>query len=147
MDAQDVDMKNWKIDFVWWRGQIFETIDQLKNAVGAGSVSIEKMVDPEDAHEPTLFSSLNFRGKPEPEEPRRGPQSFMPDGRRYKVNGHHVEWQGWEFNFGVRSATSKGDFISNSYCPKGMYMLCLLYYMINFLMFHFYKLLTYTLLH
>ena len=59
--------------------------------------------DPENAHDRTLYSSLNFRGEPQPQKPQRGPRSYYPDGRRYKVDGHHVTWQGWDFNFGVKT--------------------------------------------
>ena len=107
MDASDLNVNNWKIDFVWWRGAIYDTISELLDAVDRRAIIIENQADPSDAHEPTLYSTLNFRGRPEPEEPRRGPQSFMPDGRRYKVNGQKVEWQGWQFNFGVRTAHGK----------------------------------------
>jgi diamine oxidase len=46
---------------------------------------------------------MNFRGEPEPTEPMRGPRSYYPDGRRFSVQGHHVEWQGWAFDFGVKT--------------------------------------------
>ena len=86
---------------------MYNNIEELKVAVDSRRIIVDKMADPKDANERTLYSTLNFRGRPEPEDPQRGPVSFMPDGRRYKVDGHNVKWQGWEFNFGVRSALGK----------------------------------------
>ena len=51
------------------------------------------------------YSSLHRRGKPIPEHPQRGPESFMPDGRRYQMTGHHVEWLGWTFHYNMHSTT------------------------------------------
>lgn len=36
---------------------------------------------------------------------KRGPRSYMPDGRRFSVVGRHVSWQGWSFYFNIRSTT------------------------------------------
>jgi diamine oxidase len=66
-------------------------------------VPVKPVLDPENAYDRSLFSSLNFRGDPQPEKPMRGPRTYYPDGRRYSVEGHHVKWQGWEFDFGVKT--------------------------------------------
>ena len=51
----------------------------------------------------TAFSTLDQRGTHVPDKEQHGPLSYMPDGRRYTVNGHNVQWQGWQFDFNMRS--------------------------------------------
>ncbi len=100
--------EEWYVDQVWLRGHRFADIeDLLANYYTIKHDVIKPLLyDPED---PNLYSSANYRGDPIPNDPpRRGPVSFMPDGRRYSLNKHHVEWQGWEFDFSLRTVRGLG---------------------------------------
>ena len=90
----------YQVNFVWFRGETYKNFEEMA----------EKYSKPPGTGEPPVFennkdlySSLHHRGDPVPERNQRGPRSFMPDGRRYTVTGHHVEWQGWSFDFNMRS--------------------------------------------
>ena len=105
VDARSSNIRHWHIDYIWWRGVTFQTMDQFLASVSRQQVPREPMRDPQNINTTRMYSTMNFRGNPLPQASQKGPRTFLPDGRRYKVNGHHVEWQGWEFNFGVRSVT------------------------------------------
>ncbi len=106
IDMRDLDWKNWRIDAVWIRGEIFSGVEDVLERYPQVRSDLRRPSEPIlfEPGDPNIYSTLNFRGDPLPADPpRRGPVSFMPDGRRYTLNGHHVGWQGWEFDFSVRS--------------------------------------------
>jgi diamine oxidase len=105
VNARSSDIRQWRTDYIWWRGTTFQTMEQFQASASRRQVNLDPKRDPHDVNSTTLFSSMHFRGDPVPRRAQKGPRTFLPDGRRYTVQGHHVAWQGWEFNFGVSSVT------------------------------------------
>ncbi|KAK3699890.1 hypothetical protein QZH41_016553, partial [Actinostola sp. cb2023] len=52
-----------------------------------------------------LFSTYERRGKQQPSKPSRGPEQYEPDGKRYSVQGRHIEYMNWAFDFRIDSST------------------------------------------
>ncbi len=101
LDMHSNNHSDWSVDILWFRGTVYFGIDDfLSNFDQTQQRENPPSYDPTDRN---LYSSLNFRGDPLPREPKRGPRSYMPDGKRFSVNRHQVSWQGWWFDFNVRS--------------------------------------------
>ena len=69
--------------------------------------SLHKIFQPAPSYsnKSPLFSSSLRRGKPQPPKPLRPPQLVEPDGKRYTVSGHNVEYMKWSFDFRSRSSS------------------------------------------
>ena len=103
LDVTSRSFEEWRIDLLWFRGAIYSGVDdfiQRFNIMPHENRKVPHVYDPTDRG---MFSVPDFRGDPIPEEPKRGPRSYMPDGKRFSVNRHQVSWQGWRFDFNVRS--------------------------------------------
>ena len=119
VDMTSLNLDEWTIDLLWFRGVVYlgGIDDFLANFDMTPYENTEPYTVSDDRN---LYSTLNFRGDPLPREPKRGPRSYMPDGKRFSVNRHQVSWQGWRFDFNVRSdiglqihdARFKGDRIA-----------------------------------
>ena len=108
IDILALNASDWTVDYVWFRGQEFRSLAELRRAHTDQRLATKGMPPPTlyDKIDPKqMFSTLNFRGDPLPKKPQRGPRTYMPDGRRYTVKGHHIDWQGWSFDFNMRSVT------------------------------------------
>lgn len=100
------DPSMYRVESVWYNGQVFDTAEHLADAFTADTISKSYMRFPE-LEAPTHFSTLNLRGKHQfPEENMRGPKQVEPDGSRYGVKDRHVRYMGWDFDF--RMSTSTG---------------------------------------
>lgn len=97
----DPDPKNWKIDYVWFRGEAFQNFDHLLEAKSMDQLKIQKIPEPYGLGGIDLSSSLNFRGEPRPKKPARGPRAYMPNGNRFTMTDRKIEWLGWEFEFSM----------------------------------------------
>lgn len=106
LDTGGNDPSRWTVDKLYYNNATYNTVEELMNAYDGGSKMVFKA--PEDKG---LFSTYQRRGDPQPTKPLRNPQIFEPDGKRYTVSGHHVEYMGWSFDF--RSRTSSGIQIFN----------------------------------
>ena len=102
---EGVDETQWTIGNVWFQGQRFRNFAEMAEAKMAGTMRINVVPEPVDWNEKTLPSSLNFRGTPRPNAPKRGPVTSMPDGNRFEIYGRRISWLGWEFNYGMVSTT------------------------------------------
>jgi len=95
---------NWNVDFVWFQNQTFNNMEHLsssfiKTKVKAAVTKFESHAQPELGKEGAPFE----RTQQPPQQ--LGPRSYMPDGRRFSVNGRKVDWFGWSFNFNIRTTT------------------------------------------
>ena len=101
LDLSSDDVTHWRIDLLWFRGTVYFGVDDfLENFDRSEHEESPPTYQNGDRE---LYSAPHFRGDPIPEEPKRGPRSYMPDGKRFSVNRHQVSWQGWRFDFNVRS--------------------------------------------
>lgn len=101
LDTGGNDPTQWRVEKIYYNNKTYDTVEELMTAYDAGS----KMHFPA-AKDKGLFSTYERRGDPQPEKPLRNPRVYEPDGKRYSVSGHHVEYMGWSFDF--RSRTSSG---------------------------------------
>lgn len=104
VDLTSNKVEEYSISKVYYGSQMFLSLDQLKKAYGAGSVTKTKISYPkENKH---LYSSMHRRGTLFPEEPLLPPTEFEPSGKRYSINGRHIKYMGWDFD--VRMSTIAG---------------------------------------
>ncbi|XP_052800940.1 putative amine oxidase [copper-containing] [Mya arenaria] len=91
------------IDKVWFSGTQFNSLD----AASVAYKSNTSICQPQRNFPPnkrTLFSTLNKRGDAPAAAKKRGPKMVEPDGKRYTVNGRHVEYMKWAFDFRMSTA-------------------------------------------
>ena len=105
INMTSVNPQHWTINAIWWQGTIFRSFREMAEAYNNGQLEIVQVPEPDNAHTEHMSSSLNFRGIPRPEVPKRPRQSCSPDGARFTADGRHVEWLGWSFDFNLRSST------------------------------------------
>lgn len=101
VDTGGNDVSLWKVEKIFYNNATYDTVEELLTAFDAGSKT--SFPAPKDKGS---FSTYQRRGNPQPAKPLRNPQLFEPDGKRYTVSGHHVEYMGWSFDF--RSRTTSG---------------------------------------
>lgn len=101
LDTGGNDQTKWRVEKIYYNNKTYDTVEELMTAYDAGS----KMHFPA-AKDKGVFSTYERRGDPQPKKPLRNPRVYEPDGKRYSVSGHHVEYMGWSFDF--RSRTSSG---------------------------------------
>ena len=100
LDFSGADVSQWKAKQFYYNGQAFDTVEDLIKKYDEGT--IEKVVISSTKEKP-LFSSFERRGKPLFPKPLRAPKLYEPDGRRYTVNGQHVVYMLWSFDFRLDS--------------------------------------------
>ena len=93
-------VSKWKILNVIYNNQTFASVDELMEKYNNGTIDKIKIAAPT---EQPLFSSYGRRGDPQPAKPMRGPELYEPDGKRYTVNGRHVSYMSWTFDFRMDS--------------------------------------------
>lgn len=103
LDCPGTDETLWNIEKIYYNNQTFEDAQSLINAYNKGSV--RKVFLKAPTEDEAIYSTYKQRGDPLPRRPQRGPQLFEPDGSRYTIQGHHVQYMGWSFDFRVRSST------------------------------------------
>ena len=101
LDTGGSDVSRWRVEKIFYNNATYDTVEELLTAYDGGSKSF--VPAPKDKGS---FSTYQRRGDPQPAKPLRNPQLFEPDGKRYTVSGHHVEYMGWGFDF--RSRTTSG---------------------------------------
>ena len=101
IDHSGADVKKWKILQVIYNNQTFDSVDELVDEYKKGT--IRKIKIPSPVGKGPLFSSYERRGDPQPVKPMRGPELYEPDGKRYTVNGRHVNYMSWSFDFRMDS--------------------------------------------
>ena len=105
LNIQGNDVSLWKADKVFYYNQSFDNVEELMRAYNNGSIYKMFLPAPSSSDKMPLYSSYLRRGKPQPPKPLRPPQLVEPDGKRYTVSGHHVEYMKWSFDFRSRSTT------------------------------------------
>ena len=95
------DASKWKILNVIYNNQTFSSVDELVDQYEKGTIAKIKIKAP--TGKGPLFTSYERRGDPQPVKPTRGPEIYEPDGKRYTVNGRHVAYMSWSFNFRMDS--------------------------------------------
>ncbi|KAJ7393511.1 amine oxidase [Desmophyllum pertusum] len=98
------DISKWNILEVIYNNQTFDTIDELVAKYNNNTITKISIKTPKGKD--ALFSSYERRGDPQPSKPMRGPKLYEPDGQRYTVNGRHVSYMSWSFDF--RMDTNSG---------------------------------------
>lgn len=104
INHESTDVNEWKIDKIVYNGHLFylvsEFIDRYnKNRVP--KISLKRHVK----HIDELRSSYFRRGVSEMLHPMQGPKLVEPEGRRYFINGQHVQYMNWNVNIRMRSST------------------------------------------
>ena len=101
VDHSGADVRKWKVLKVIYNNQTFDSVDELVNEYNKGT--IRKIKIPSPIGKGPLFSSYERRGDSQPVKPMRGPEMYEPDGKRYTVNGRHVNYMSWSFDFRMDS--------------------------------------------
>ena len=101
VDFGGTNVSNWKILKVLYNNQTFDTVEEL--VAKYENNTINKIFIPAPKGKDALFSSYQRRGDPQPAKPMRGPEQYEPDGKRYTVNGRHVSYMSWSFDFRMDS--------------------------------------------
>ncbi|KAL9982195.1 hypothetical protein ACROYT_G011007 [Oculina patagonica] len=105
LNTEGSDVSLWKVEKVFYYNQSFNSVEELMQAYNNGSIYKVFLPAPSSSSNAPLYSSYLRRGKPQPPTPLRPPQLVEPDGKRYTVSGHHVEYMKWSFDFRSRSST------------------------------------------
>ncbi|XP_045169961.2 putative amine oxidase [copper-containing] [Mercenaria mercenaria] len=93
------------IEVVWFKGNQYKSMDELASLFRNGTVKCDPQTFP--IVDKKLFSTLHRRGPfPETARNKRSPVFVQPDGQRYTINGRHVNYMQWSFDF--RLSTSYG---------------------------------------
>lgn len=98
------DPSKFSVDKVWFRGKLYNTMDELAAFYNSTSNGEIKKIRPKEATK-DLYSTMNLRGDPLPSEPLRPPTLVEPDGIRYSLKDRKVDYQGWSFYFRMSSLT------------------------------------------
>ena len=85
------------IEQIVYGDQTFASLRDFINAYNSTSIKKSHISFPE--YSENLFSTMNRRGKPVPDQPQRPPKSVEPDGKRYSIHHRHVEYLKWSFDF------------------------------------------------
>ena len=124
-NTQGSDVSLWKIEKVFYFNTSFESVEELMSAYNNGSLYKIFLPAPSDSNQSPLFSSFLRRGKPQPPKPLRPPQLVEPDGKRYTVSDHHVEYMKWSFDLRFRSSSGLQLFDIRFYGQRIVYELSL----------------------
>ena len=99
VDLTSVHHQEWRVEKVWYSNQMFDSLDELLVQYHAGTINKTRLSFPSE--QDTKDTGLAFRFPLVPEQPRRAPRQFEPDGPRYNVHGNEVTFLNWDFNFYV----------------------------------------------
>jgi len=97
------DQSKWRVEKLLYNGQLFNSTEELIDAYDNGK--LVKTFLPAPKGKDKLFSTYERRGKQQPSKPSRGPEQYEPDGKRYSVQGRHIEYMNWAFDFRIDSST------------------------------------------
>ncbi|CAL1529259.1 unnamed protein product [Lymnaea stagnalis] len=97
------DPRKYSVDKIWYHGRLYHSMDELITAYNSNST--EKSHVQRHSYSKDVFSTLNQRGDPLPEQPQRPPTLVEPDGKRYSLKDRKVEYLGWTFYFRMSALT------------------------------------------
>nr|XP_043907183.1 primary amine oxidase, liver isozyme-like [Solea senegalensis] len=95
INHESVNASNWKVERLFYNGQYFDSVEELKRKYDAGT--IKKIIYKDSPN----HASLKTRTKPL----QIGPQLFYAEGKRFSVSHNHVLYLDWSFAFGLSSLT------------------------------------------
>ena len=101
VDHSGPDPSTWRILKVVYNNQTFDSVEELADKYANGTIN--KSFLPSPKGEDALFSTYEPRGSAQPSTPMRGPELYEPDGKRYTVNGRHISYMLWSFDFRMDS--------------------------------------------
>ena len=105
IDISGTDIDKWKILKVVYNDQEFDSVEELMEKYNKGQVTKSTFNVPKNLNSlPTDYYPKGGHPKYQP-NPVPGPDVYEPAGNRFKVNGHHVEYMDWSFDFRFSSAT------------------------------------------
>ncbi|XP_052792421.1 putative amine oxidase [copper-containing] [Mya arenaria] len=102
IDVTSSNIEDYKIDKIYYAGDKFNSLEDLKNSYEYGSVLKTRIPYPEDSR--VLYSTAHRRGPRFPEQPQLPPRAYEPDGKRYSIQGRHLGYMGWQFDLRMSSA-------------------------------------------
>ena len=105
LNTKGSDVSLWKVENVFYFNTSFDSVEELMRAYNSSSVHKVFLPAPYYSIKSSQYSTYVRRGKPQPPKPLRPPQLVEPDGKRYTVSGHHVEYMKWSFDFRSRSSS------------------------------------------
>lgn len=88
--------ESWTIENIWYSKQIFPSIDIFLQQYDSNIINKTRIPFPSE--DELLFSSLMFRHPAVPDDQRRPPVQYEPDGPRYTVKGNQVSYMSWLFS-------------------------------------------------
>ncbi|XP_077475182.1 primary amine oxidase, liver isozyme-like isoform X3 [Stigmatopora argus] len=106
INHMSVNESKWRVEKLYYNGQYFDTVEELKRKYDEGSVKrimYKERVD---------YGSLKPKQKPL----QPSPLQFYTQGKRFSVSGNHVLYLDWGFSFGLNSLTGMRVF---DVCFKG----------------------------
>nr|XP_022332724.1 putative amine oxidase [copper-containing] isoform X3 [Crassostrea virginica] len=97
----NMDDPNYAIEKVWYNEHTFDSLDSLVKQYNENKLQKKPILFPVMSE--NLFSTLYRRGTEVPKTNQRAPISIEPDGKRYSVQGQHVTYMNWDFDFRMSS--------------------------------------------
>jgi diamine oxidase len=98
------DPTQYRVDKLWYHGQLYNSVDDLIAFYNSSRPEQRSRVT-KPTYSKEVYSSLNQRGSPQPEEALRPPTQVEPDGKRYTLKHRRVDYLGWNFNFRMSALT------------------------------------------
>ncbi|CAH1779584.1 unnamed protein product [Owenia fusiformis] len=102
LNITGADTDQWHSLRAYYNGQFFNSTEELAEKYDTGEV--DKIFQSFNESTDT-FSTLKRHTNRYTKSSRRGPTCFPQDGRRYSVDGHHVKYLNWEFDFTNRATS------------------------------------------
>ena len=101
VDMTSVYPDDWTVDKVFYSNQLFSSLDDFIDQYRCKPINKTRLDFP--SKEERLFSTLEFREPVFPEENKRPPIQYEPDGTRIKIYKNTIKYMLWDFKFGVSS--------------------------------------------
>ena len=100
--TSDNDPEDYVVREIYFNGNPYSSVDKLVEEYERDPAIA--LVLPEWNRDLAAFGEPDyFDEDPSVDDTRRPPAQFYPDGRRFRVDGHHVEWLKWSFDIHTRT--------------------------------------------
>jgi len=96
IDVTSSNTEEYFIDKIYYGGDKFESLEDLKTAYQYGSV--QKTSVPYPKLDKNLYSTMHRRGKMHTDVPKQPPREYEPEGKRYSIQGRQLSYMGWRFD-------------------------------------------------
>ncbi|XP_046342809.1 amiloride-sensitive amine oxidase [copper-containing]-like [Haliotis rufescens] len=102
INHESINVSDWSVTKLVYNGQMFSSVNAFDDSYRRNRLKkINLFMDKYDS----VYSSYKRRGLNDYDVPVRGPRLVEPDGRRYSIDGQHVQYFGWNMNFRARTST------------------------------------------